>query len=282
LFCSLCAADNPNDGRFCVKCGAVLQGQRGMPPPGWGYNVPAAPYVGPTETSGKAIGSLICGLLFFFFPTAVIAIILGHLSLSDIGKAGGRLTGNGLATTGLVLGYMGVAFIPIALIVAAIAIPNLLRAKIAANEASAVGSLRTINTAATIYQAMYSNGFPPGLKSLKGSGNGAATCGNAHLLDRSFRLIPPVVGDYAEVDVAQKSGYRFTYVPTPSSTGARPVLSPEAALQGCKMAGSTGYEVHADPISSGTTGLRSFYSDQTGVIRFNVEGPATFDSPRLE
>ena len=57
MFCSLCAADNPNDGRFCVKCGAVLQGQRGMAPPAPGFDAPAARYTGPTETSGKAIAS---------------------------------------------------------------------------------------------------------------------------------------------------------------------------------------------------------------------------------
>ncbi len=144
MFCALCAADNPNDGRFCTKCGAVLQGQRDMPPPGLGFEASAMPYSGPTETSGKAIGSLICGFLFFVFPAAIVAIVLGHLSLSDIRKSGGRLTGHGMATTGLVLGYLGVAFIPFILIVAAIAIPNMLRAKIAAKEASAVGSVRAI------------------------------------------------------------------------------------------------------------------------------------------
>ena len=107
---------------------------------GVGYEPPGAAYTGPTETSGKAIGSLICGLLFFFFPVAIVAIILGHISLSEIRRAGGRLTGRGLAIGGLVLGYAGVSFIPV-LIIAAIAIPNLLRAKMAANEASAIGSL---------------------------------------------------------------------------------------------------------------------------------------------
>jgi type IV pilus assembly protein PilA len=47
-----------------------------------------------------------------------------------------------MALTGLLLGYLGIAFIPI-LIIAAIVIPNLLRSKMAANEASAVGSLRS-------------------------------------------------------------------------------------------------------------------------------------------
>ena len=53
--------------------------------------------------------------------------------------------------------------VAIILIIAAIAIPNLLRARIAANEASAVGSIRTINTSSVEYAATYENGFPTGL-----------------------------------------------------------------------------------------------------------------------
>jgi type IV pilus assembly protein PilA len=266
MFCALCAAENPNNGRFCTKCGAVLQGQRAMPPPGSGFDAYATPYSGPTETSGKAIGSLICGIVFFFFPSAIAAIILGHLSLSDIRKAGGRLTGSGLATTGLVLGYMGLSVIPI-LIIAAIAIPNLLRAKMAANEASAIGSVRTIETAAISYQATYSNGYPPGLQAMGGNAN--ATCDHADLID-------PVLAS------GQKSGYRFSYIWV-IPKGQRPdAPSSEAAANGCTARGGDSYEVNADPITRGTTGQRSFFADQSGVIRFSVEGAATSDSPPLE
>ena len=51
--------------------------------------------------------------------------------------------------------------VAIILIIAAIAIPNLLRSRMAANEASAVGSIRTMNTAAITYSSTYGNGFPP-------------------------------------------------------------------------------------------------------------------------
>src|SRR3954465_7463149 len=50
--------------------------------------------------------------------------------------------------------------VAIILIIAAIAIPNLLRSRMAANEASAVGSLRTINTAAVTYSTTYGIGYP--------------------------------------------------------------------------------------------------------------------------
>jgi len=266
MFCSLCAADNPNDGRFCVKCGAVLQGQRGMAPPAPGFDAPAARYTGPTETSGKAIASLICGIVLFVFPSAIAAIILGHLSLSDIRRAGGRLTGSGLATTGLVLGYMGVAVIPIVLIVAAIAIPNLLRAKMAANEASAVGYVRTIETAAISYQATYSNGYPPDLRAMGGNTN--ANCDHAGLIDPALTS-------------GQKSGYVFTYVALPAMEDSQPPDSQQAMANGCTTRGGRAYTVNADPITRGTTGQRSFYADQSGMIRFSMEGPATADSPRI-
>jgi type IV pilus assembly protein PilA len=265
MFCALCAADNPNDGRFCVKCGAVLQGQKGMPPPGLGFDVPAPPYSGPTESSGKAIGSLICGILFFFFPSAIVAIILGHLSLSDIRKAGGRLTGRGMATAGLVLGYGGIAVLPIVLIVAAIAIPNLLRARMAANEASAVGSVRTIETAAFLYDSAYSNGFPPSLAAMDGRGGGSRSCDHAQMIESILAS-------------GQKSGYVFTYVALPAMADSQPPDSQKAAANGCTVRGGTTFTVNADPITRGTTGQRSFFANQTGVIRSDTDGPASADS----
>src|ERR1700735_3700298 len=71
--------------------------------------------------------------------------------------------------------------VAIILIIAAIAIPNLLRSKMAANEASAVGSIRTINTAAIVYNSTYGNGFPANLTIL--TGTGATSCTNAEVID---------------------------------------------------------------------------------------------------
>jgi len=269
MFCALCGAANSNDGRFCNKCGAPLQGQKDMPPPGAGYGAPEQPYTGPTETSGKAIGSLICGLLFFIFPIALLAIVLGHLSLADIRKAAGRITGRGMAIAGLALGYTGVAIIPVTLIIAAIAIPNLLRARMAANEAVAVDSLRTINTAAITYENAYSNGFPPSIDALGGTGWGHATCDHA-------QLVGPALAS------GLKYGYAFAYLPRPVLFQARPSLSPEAMAKGCTVPGGTGYTVTAVPLTPGTTGARSFFTDETGIIRYETSGAATVNSPPLQ
>ena len=72
--------------------------------------------------------------------------------------------------------------VAIILIIAAIAIPNLLRARITANETSAVGSVRAINTATVQYSSTYGNGFPPSLASLGPAA--PANCNAADLIDQ--------------------------------------------------------------------------------------------------
>jgi type IV pilus assembly protein PilA len=220
-------------------------------------------------TSGKAIASMVCGIFAFFLPASIAAIILGHISLSEIRRSAGRLGGNGFALAGLILGYAGIAVIPFILILA-IAIPNLLRARLAANEASAVGSLRTIEVAAESYDSEYENGFPSSLEALGLEPGERATCNHAGLLDRSLAS-------------GRGIGYVFTYTPKYPDGSTVPVISPKAAAKGCTSGGASGYTVTADPIRRGSTGQRSFYTDQTGIIRYSSNGePATADSPPLE
>lgn len=152
MFCSNCAAPLADNARFCSNCGTTAPAAKVPEQP----VSPLPPAVVP-ETSGKAIASLVCGIINIF-PLFVIAVVLGHLSLSDIRKSGGRLKGQGLAIAGLVLGYLGVVIIPFILIVAAIAIPNLLRARISANESSAVASVRNLVAAEVQYQGVNQHG----------------------------------------------------------------------------------------------------------------------------
>jgi len=275
MFCVKCGASNPEGSKFCAKCGASIsagaasQADASAPAPTPAQSsMPLQPpaYAVPVESSGKALGSLICGILFFFFPAAVVAVVLGHLALSDINKAAGRLTGRGMAVAGLVLGYSGVLFIPFILIIAAIAIPNLLRARMAANEALAVESLRVINAANATYQNTYGNGFAPSLDALGGEAGSAASCDHALLLEEGLAA-------------GEKRGYTFLYSPAPVQDGSHPALSPEAAKNGCTVPGSpAGYSVVADPLRRGTTGQRGFYTDATGVIRIDPNGTAAADS----
>jgi len=205
----------------------------------------------------------------FVFLGSIAAIILGHMALSEIRKSAGRLVGTGIATTGLVLGYIGIAMIPFVLIIAAIAIPNLLRARIAANEASAVGTLRVINTGALTYSTEFQNGFPSSLDVLGDDPGGSVNCNHAGLVDAAL------------VTSHQKHGYVFRYTPKFPDNSTPPALSPEAQSKGCVSAGALGFEVTADPIQQNTSGTRSFFTDESGVIRYSTEGTATADSPPI-
>jgi len=64
--------------------------------------------MGQSQTSGKAIGSLVCGIVGLIIPLigGVVAIVLGHLGLSEIKRSAGRLKGDGLAIAGLFMGYL--------------------------------------------------------------------------------------------------------------------------------------------------------------------------------
>lgn len=139
--------------------------------------------------------------------------------------------------------------VAIILIIAAIAIPNLLRARIAANEASAVSSLRTMNTACITYNTSYGQ-YPTALTNLAPVTSGSTPSStSADLLDATLTAAP-----------FQKSGYTFTF----PATG-----------------GGTTYTINADPITANQTGVRQFYTDQTGVIHYAIGASATSTSSPL-
>jgi hypothetical protein len=76
------------------------------------YNAPAIPPIMP-HNSTMAIISLIGGIAGWTvlpFLGAIVGIITGHMAKSEIKKSGGMVTGNGMATAGLILGYLSIAF----------------------------------------------------------------------------------------------------------------------------------------------------------------------------
>jgi type IV pilus assembly protein PilA len=127
--------------------------------------------------------------------------------------------------------------VAIILIIAAIAIPNLLRSKIAANQASAVASLRTLNTSAVLYNTNYQQ-YPTSIASM--GTNGAASSTSADLID-------------SNLSAGIKSGYNFSW------TGG----------------GTSGsYSINANPVSL-STGTVYYFTDQSLVIRSNPSATAT-------
>jgi prepilin-type N-terminal cleavage/methylation domain-containing protein len=141
--------------------------------------------------------------------------------------------------------------VAIILIIAAIAIPNLLRARIAANESSAVSSIRTINTAQVTYQTSYPQVGYANALSVLGPPSAAGcpagpTSANACMID--FAL--------ASATGTAKSGYLFEIVNT---TGA-PVVT---------------YVVDGGPVTFNQTGVRRFCSIEDGVLHFDSTNTAS-------
>jgi type IV pilus assembly protein PilA len=137
--------------------------------------------------------------------------------------------------------------VAIILIIAAIAIPNLLRSRIAANEASAVGSLRTLNTSEVTYNSTYPNaGFACTLAALGPPSSGAsASSSAAGLID-------------SNLSGGNKSGYTFS----PGTCNTASTITVD-------------YQWKADPQVPGTTGQRYFCTDVSGVIKFHTSSSST-------
>ena len=103
------------------------------------------------KNSGLATASLVLGILSIVLMIicigplfAIPAVICGHIALSKIKRSGGTLGGSGTAIAGLVTGYISLALIPF---LAAIAIPNFVRARDTAQKNACINNLRVIDTA---------------------------------------------------------------------------------------------------------------------------------------
>jgi hypothetical protein len=225
--CFECGFVGWSDAGFCKGCGVDLSSGSGR-----------------KLRSGLAIWSLVLGILGFFTfgllgVGAVVGTILGFIALSRANKNPSKYGGRGMAIAGLVLCLSSfVIAVPIG-VIAAIAIPNLLAARRAANEASSLATLRRIYSAEASYYDVYER-----YGTLK------------ELCDEN--LITETIAS------GTKSGYRFSVQVVERDDYP------------------TGFEVVSVPVTYPNSGRRSFYIDETGVIRGadNSGGAASkFDSP---
>src|SRR6266436_3240848 len=136
--------------------------------------------------------------------------------------------------------------VTIILIISAIAIPNLMKSKQQANETAAVGALKALTESAVMYSNSY-GGFPRSIANL-GPSSGALTTSSAaaDLIDSGLAT-------------GVKSGYKFTFTVITADTAGHVVS----------------YSITAVPVSPGSTGVRSFYTDESGTIR--AIGPYEFE-----
>jgi type IV pilus assembly protein PilA len=148
--------------------------------------------------------------------------------------------------------------VSIILVIAAIAIPSLIRSRIAANEASAAAALRTINVAEATFASTYNSGFTEDLRRL-----GAPPAGGPGKITAAD-LVDPVLAANMPSNTGPngfiKNGYTFVYSPTGGGTTFGSVFH---------------YQINADPQQRGSTGRRSFFSDDTAIVRGNGNAAAT-------
>ena len=141
-------------------------------------------------------------------------------------------------------------------IIAAIAVPGLLRARQSGNEASAIGSVRAVNSAEATY---------------------AASCGGGGYATTLAALALAPAGGVAfispDLAAGTKSGYTVTVANT-AAAGVAVVLAAANTCNAAATASSSGYHVSAVPVTVGNTGQRAFASDNSGTIYQNATGAA--------
>ena len=143
--------------------------------------------------------------------------------------------------------------VAIILVIAAIAIPNFLNSKMAANEASAVQNLRTITTANTVYNTQYGIGYASALVNLGDAGGTTSTTTNAVLIDSVLAS-------------GTKAGYTYVYV--------------AGSMDGNGHFNS--FTGNANPNLLGSTGRRFFFVDQSSIIRQNYTAAALPADPPIQ
>ena len=223
--CSHCGFVCWGGAESCKSCGAALALNIAAPQARGNYMVQR------DLKKGLAIFSLVLGVMNLFgFGVLVVFAVLGTV-LALVAR--NRATrdpyvygGKELATAGLITNVISLVLIVPIGIIAAIAIPNLLAARRAANEGATISALRSIHAAEATYQATV----------------GAGNFGTLEQLAAHDLLSPQIASGV-------KNGYRFRIEVT---TG---------------LDNEPGFAVVSVPLSYPNTGRRSFFLDESGVIR---------------
>ena len=151
------------------------------------------------------------------------------------------------------------------MILGAISLSYMWRARMRANEASAVASLRVIHGAEQVYSLNYNLGFSETLDQLGSPAGGVPPSSDA------ADLIP------SDLVSGRKSGYLFVY----QAVGTIPAGLSKGKGKGLKKIRIVVYSVTAEPIQVGGSGIHYYYVDERGVLRIAAEKKATADSPPI-
>lgn len=230
----------------------------------------------PPKTSALAIASLV-----FAFLCQPVGFVLGVTSIILISRSQGRLGGMGLAIAGtIVSGVTAMFCMPM---MAAVAIPGLLRSRVGANESSAIASLKAISTGQEQFRnavALDQDGDGEGEFGFLSELGGVHPVRGGGPIYTANPYIPSVLGRVDANGVAVKSGYCFKlYLPG----GDRVAVAERDTLPGPdrNAAGLQGrnYIVYAWPESPGRSGVRVFVVDAQGTVHANVNMGGRYAGP---
>lgn len=226
----------------CASCGFALRGSGAAG----------------AQRKGLAIASLLLGIVSLFTLAglligAILGTVLGIVALVKASSSPATHGGKGLAIAGIALSVLSFFMIPVIGIIAAIAIPSLLRARVSANESAAIGDTRSVIAAEAAYQSANAGYYD-----------------NLDCLTAPARCIPgyPASGPTflgPDFKLPVKGGYRRSFHPGP---GADPAQLPAASSRSSVKA----YAYVAEPVQPGQTGVRAFCGDETGVICSSTNG----------
>lgn len=137
-----------------------------FPPPPMGYVAPQRS----AQTSGAAIASLVIGIISFLFCPligSIAAVVCGHVARSNIRNSRGTLSGDGLAVAGLVMGYLGFAYLLFIIpVLAGIALPVFSEVQLRGKETQSLANAKQIATACIVYAKDHDDRFPQKLDDL--------------------------------------------------------------------------------------------------------------------
>lgn len=235
--CAQCGFVGWSDAESCKKCGASISPAAVdmLERPVENFTASYSSYNVRPETdlkTGWAIASLVLGianfvLLGIFLLPTIVGIVVSAVALNKVKHYPHEYGGKSMATAGLVTNIVSIVVLIPVMLIASIAIPNLLASRRAANEGAALRTLRIVHEAEATYQAT----------------TGRGQYGTLADLQRDS-LIPP------ELASGVKSGYRFN-VEVVKDRGD----------------GSASFTVAAVPTEYGSSGRRSFLIDESGVLR---------------
>ena len=106
MICPSCSTANAPESRYCDNCGKALRSaSRSFAPS------PHPPVAGVRRTNGMAVASLVLGIVWIYGIGSILALVFGYVGRNQIDQSGGVEAGRGLATAGIVLGWIGVGLL---------------------------------------------------------------------------------------------------------------------------------------------------------------------------